>query len=377
MHRLTDISISAIKPPSSGQVVYGDHGSPLRLRVSTGGSKTFYVVVGQGRRHTIGRYGEVTLAHARDVARRIKAEKTLGRYAQNSLPVERAITEYLGQIVVRPNTRIYYERYLSKLEGKLADIGTGDINRVLDPLGRTSRNQALASYRAFFKWCIRRNYLEHSPVDKLTPAKTPPRTRLLTDDEIRSIWRACDPLEDHAPGPALSSTGLPGAFPAIVKLLILTGQRRNEIASLRAEYVKDSVCTLPSGLTKNKRDHAFPLGVCAVNIISSYAFKPGLLFPARGSRESPFNGWSKSKAALDRGLGSSVEPWTLHDLRRYFASTMARLGVRQEVTERLLNHRSGIISGIAAVYTLHDFMPEMRAAIEKYESFLHSIAVAG
>ena len=71
VHKLTDISISAIKPPSSGQVVYRDVGSPLQLRVSAGGSKTFYVVVGQGQRHTIGRYGEVTLAHARDVARRI------------------------------------------------------------------------------------------------------------------------------------------------------------------------------------------------------------------------------------------------------------------------------------------------------------------
>jgi hypothetical protein len=146
VHRLTDISISAIKPPSSGQVVYRDAGSPLQLRVSAGGSKTFYVVVGQGRRHTIGRFGEVTLAHARDVARRIKAEKTLGRYAHNSVPVERARAEYLGRIVVRSNTRAYYERYLKKLVGKLADIKTGDINRVLDALGTTSRNQALAAF---------------------------------------------------------------------------------------------------------------------------------------------------------------------------------------------------------------------------------------
>jgi len=305
-------------------------------------------VVGQGRRHTIGRFGEVTLAHARDVARRIKAEKTLGRYAHNSLPVERALTEYLGQIVVRPNTRIYYERYLKKLAGKLADIRTGDINRVLDALGTTSRNQALASYRAFFKWCIRRNYLEHSPVEKLTPLKTPPRSRLLVDDEIRSIWKACDHVEDRAPDPAFFPIGdrtnrLSGAFPAIVKLLILTGQRRNEIASLRVEFIKDGICTLPSGLTKNKRNHAFPVGACAADILSLCASKTGLLFPARGAQETPFNGWSKSKAALDRRLGDTVKPWTLHDLRRYFASSMAQHCSPAEIPQS--GHRAMLSKG--------------------------------
>jgi integrase len=381
VHRLTDISISAIRPPSSGQVVYRDAASPLQLRVSAGGSKTFYVVVGQGRRHTIGRFGEVTLAHARDVARRIKAEKTLGRYAQNSVPVERARAEYLGQILVRSNTRTYYERYLNKLTGKLTDLKTGDINRVLDALGTTSRNQALAAFRAFFKWCVRRNYLERSPVEKLTPTKTPPRTRLLTDDEIRSIWNACDDIETRALDDAGFSPNLdrttrsPGAFSTIVKLLILTGQRRNEIASLRAVHIKDGVCTLPSALTKNKRDHAIPLGACAISIISSHASRAGLLFPARGSRETSFNGWSKSKTALDRRLGRAVEPWTLHDIRRYYSSTMARLGVRLEVTERLLNHVSGTQSGVAGIYNRHTYFPEMREAVDSYERHIQQLVV--
>jgi integrase len=197
-------------------------------------------------------------------------------------------------------------------------------------------------------------------VEKLTPSKSPPRTRLLTDDEIRSIWGACDHLEDR---PLPDDAGFsplghriprsPGSFPAIVKLLILTGQRRNEIASLRAEHIKDGVCTLPSALTKNKREHAIPLGALAADILSSYAPKTGLLFPARGSRETPFNGWSKSKAALDQRL--TLEPWTLHDLRRYFSSTMARLGVRLEVTERLLNHVSGTQSGVAGIYNRHTY----------------------
>jgi integrase len=349
VHRLTDIAISAIKPPSSGQVVYRDAGSPLQLRVSAGGSKTFYVVVGQGRRHTIGRFGEVTLAHARDVARRIKAEKTLGRYTQNLMPVERARAEYLGHIVVRSNTRAYYERSLNKLTGRLTDIKTGDINRVLDALGTTSRNQALAAFRAFFRWCIRR--------------------------------KACDDSESRAPddtGSCLIADRIvrsPGAFSTITKLLILTGQRRNEIASLRVEYIKNDVCTFPSALTKNKRDHAIPLGACASSIISSHASKAGLLFPARGLRETPFNGWSKSKTALDRRLGKAVEPWTLHDIRRYYSSTMARLGVRLEVTERLLNHVSGTQSGVAGIYNRHTYLAEMREAVDIYERHIQQLVV--
>ena len=107
-------------------------------------------------------------------------------------------------------------------------------------------------------------------------------------------------------------------------------------------------------VTKNGREHTFPIGELAFSIIESSSAQHGLLFPARG-KQSPFAGWSKAKAALDRRLGEAVAPWTLHDIRRFYASTMARLGVKQEVTERLLNHRSGIISGIAAVYTLPEF----------------------
>jgi len=246
----------------------------------------------------------------------------------------------------------------------------------------SQRDHALVCIRVFFRWAISRGYLNADPTAGLQKTKSLPRTRLLTDDEIRSIWTACDHVDDRAPDADFSPITdhmirLPGAFSTIVKLLILTGQRRNEIASLRVEYIKDGICTLPSGLTKNKRDHAIPLGACGADILSSHASKIGLLFPARGSRETPFNGWSKSKAALDKRLGSSVEPWTLHDLRRYFASTMARLGVRQEVTKRLLNQRSGIVSGITAVYNQHSYFPEMREAIKKYESFLQSIGVTG
>jgi integrase len=95
----------------------------------------------------------------------------------------------------------------------------------------------------------------------------------------------------------------------------------------------------------------------------------GTLFPARGTNSSkPFSGWSKSKAALDKL--SAVSDWTLHDLRRTFATRLAELGVAPHVIERLLNHVTGTVSGVAAVYNRASYLAEMRAAIEVWEAYL-------
>src|SRR5215472_1575226 len=115
MPKLTDISLRNLSVPSSGQVTYDDDGSPLKVRVSQGGSKTFIVMLGSGRRHTIGRFGEVTLSQAREAARRLRAEKTLGRILPASVKLDDAITDYLADIRVRPNTMAYYKRNLARL----------------------------------------------------------------------------------------------------------------------------------------------------------------------------------------------------------------------------------------------------------------------
>ena len=147
------MSISAIKPPAAGQVVYKDAGSPLQLRVSAGGSKTFYVVVGQGRRHTIGRFGEVTLAQARDVARRIRAEKTLGKYQRHSITWEAAREKYLAHTKeqTRPKTYREYERILMlyfPFSGNLHDITKHEIVQRLTGIAAPSqRDHALVILR--------------------------------------------------------------------------------------------------------------------------------------------------------------------------------------------------------------------------------------
>lgn len=113
--RVTDITIRSIPLPASGQVTYDDEGSPLKLRISRGGAKTFIVMLGSGKRPTLGRWGEVSLSDAREPARRLRAQKTLGTILPSSVTIEKARGEYLKALTVRTSTRSYYERYLNKL----------------------------------------------------------------------------------------------------------------------------------------------------------------------------------------------------------------------------------------------------------------------
>ncbi len=171
-----------------------------------------------------------------------------------------------------------------------------------------SRRQAAHAFkdiRSFFNWCVPR-YLKSSPCAGLRPpTQNPPRTRVLSNEELRAVWNAA------------AAYGAP--FGSIVRLLILTGQRRGEIAALRSEWVKDDVIVFPAEITKNAREHVLPLGEIALAIIRQAALE-GLLFQARGS-DLPFSGFAASKKALDAKC--SIEPWTLHDLRRTFVTNLA------------------------------------------------------
>jgi integrase len=136
-------------------------------------------------------------------------------------------------------------------------------------------------------------------------------------------------------------------YGTIVQLLILTGQRLGEIAALRWEWIREGTVTFPAEITKNARASRIPLGMMARHIIERTPPHSPLLFPARGHATKPFNGFGASKESLDK---CEVENFAHHDLRRTFATGMARLGVRLEVTEKLLNHVSGSMGGIVGVY---------------------------
>ena len=162
---------------------------------------------------------------------------------------------------------------------------------------------------------------------------------------------------------------IPGHFSVIVRLLILTGMRRAECAALQTSWIQNETITLPKEVTKNGREHTFPL--CgAASLLLAETSTSGMLFPARLGSD-PFSGFSQSKKNLDKLL--NIAPWTLHDLRRTFATNLAQLGVAPHVIERLLNHVTGQISGVAAIYNRAKYFDEMAQAMQQWEARLVEI----
>jgi len=318
---------------------------------------------------TIGRYPIISLADARTEAKRILAERTLGRHRTRSIAWDEAQALFLASCDKknRPRTIKDYTRLLNRhfAFGKkyLSDITPQDITRKLDHLAETpaEQNHALVAVKIFFKWAHRRRYLEHSPCEGMQVAKRPTRERVLSEAELTTIYKAVSSGQD--------------TFSYIVELLILTGQRRTEIGSLKWEWINEAgrTITLPASITKNKRMHTFPYGSLVATILEGLPHTSEYVFPAsrsivRGKRTTCFNGWPKGKATFDQRC--VIAPWTLHDLRRTYATTHASIGTPPHIVERLLNHASGTISGVAAIYNRFQYMDEMRAAVDVFDARL-------
>ena len=291
------------------------------------------------------------------------AEKTLGRLRPQSIAFPAAVEEFLDEKATRrrPITVADHKRHLRLLgfNSALADIRQEDLARKLKNLTRSEFNHRLACAKTFFAWAAKKRYITENPTIGFTPHTIASRSRVLTDAELRAVWTAAEHTEGH--------------FRTIVRLLILTGMRRGECAALQATWVQDSTITLPKEATKNGREHTFPVGVMGVSILADTLPEdgPSLLFPARGKPTTPFNGWSKSKTVIDKR--ANIAPWTLHDLRRTFATNLAQMGVAPHIVERLINHVTGTISGVAAIYNRHAYMDEMRAATDAWENRLSFI----
>ena len=360
--RLTDISIRNLKSEDAATAIfYDDSLSGFGVRVSEGGTKSFILTHGRRRqRETIGRVGIISLQDARAEAKRRLAEYTLGREKPRSIGWSDALEKYLAEVEVtcKPRTHEDYEYFLKRYvrygDTRVSDISPHDILSTITRLAHTPavQHRTYTVLRAFLRWAHRQHYLDRDPMERMqAPAPSTPRDRILTNDELKRVW--------HAAGD--------GTYGKIVKLLILTGQRRGEVTGLTGGMVGADAITLPTDYTKNGRQHVLPLGTIAKQILGRPRASAELYFPARG-KKTPFNGFSKAKRQLDTACGFS--DWTVHDLRRTFASGLASIGVTLPVIERLLNHVSGSFGGIVGVYQRYDFMPEMRAAIVAWEAHL-------
>ena len=331
--RLTDLSVRSLAAPATGSITYFDDTVPgLGLRVSAGGTRAYTLVYGPSRtRAAIGRVGVISLKDARTKAKAIVAQHTLGAIGRQSPTFEVTLDDFEKSVEKKNKDRTAKEtmRLLKKhflppwRHHRLDTITASTVSNILDRMKDTpsEANHAFAAIRLFFNWAVRRELAVRSPCTALQAPTSPVfRERVLTDEELKEIL-AWAKLECSA-------------FAAIVQLLILTGQRRGEIGALEGSMVDftTKTITLPSRLTKNKREHRFPFGTTAEAILREY-HREGFLFPA-GESDNSFSAWSKSKTALDNATGTNE--WTLHDLRRSFATRLAALGTPIHVTEKLL-----------------------------------------
>lgn len=338
--------------------------------------RTWIVMRGQERRRiSIGHYPDLPLSEARKEAKKLLAEPHV---SSKRITFEDAYDTFKTDYIARRKERTQkdYRRmiethFLPGLKSKRMDAVTGDmITSITDKLADTPSEQAhaLAVCRIFFRWARRppRKYISINPLEGIQIAKSKRRKRILSDAELRAVWFAAGELE--------------GEFGDIVRLLILMGQRRGETAALADCFYSPNAqtVTLPETLTKNNREHTFPVGPMASQIIHRKVQEKRenrLLFPARGpvkEGERSFSGWSKCKMALDKI--ANIPHWTLHDLRRTFRTNLGRLQVRPDIGERLVNHITAR-TDMEDTYDLWTYMPEMREAMEKWETFVQGVCI--
>jgi integrase len=367
MH-LTDLSLRTLKAPERGQITYVDDTLPgFGVRVSREGVKSFVLVHGRSRtRVTLGRYPLLSLSQARGTAKKILAERTLGRHAPQTTTFETALTQYLAVAEKKNKASTFYSKkrlldvhFLPRFRHhKLTEITAADIARKLDDLSDTpsEARHAYVALHTFFRWCERRHYVDSSPCNRMeAPRHHVSRARVLTDGELKIV----------ASKAILGAT----AFHKIATLLLLTGQRRGQIAALRGEWIDRTSRTIlfPPAVMKSNREHQVPYGPKAAAILHELP-ETGLLFPAEGT-DKPFNAFSKPKIAFDKECGATG--WTLHDLRRTMRTALARLKVAPHVAERILDHRLG--TEVEAIYDRYLYLDEMREAIERWEEHIAAL----
>jgi integrase len=380
--RLTKSAIDDL-PALAKDTLYWDAGLPgFGVKVTPKGRKVFlvlYRVAGAGsrlRKYTIGPFGRVTLPMARAQAQKIFAARLDGRdpaeekrESRRRLVVDRIddlvetfIREHVSQIgTSRRITNLLRREVIPSWGTKsIHDIKKRD---VIDLVSTVTQRNAHAGYRllktlkTFFRWCVGRAVIDFSPAEGVPSGRREvSRDRVLTDQELAAVIQA--------------ARKMPWPYGGIVEFLALTGQRREEVAQLKPQEIDESARTLtiPAERTKNKRAHIVHLSEPAWAIIAGRLNGDYVFATSSGNH---FQTFGKAKRDLDKLC--SISGWRLHDLRRTIVSGMARLGVPPHVADKILNHQSGTISGVAAVYQRHEFLTERKDALDRWGTHISHI----
>jgi integrase len=366
-------------------VFWDDDIAGFGLRIRKGGTRTWiyrYRIGTRQRSIALGDAKAVPLTLARTNAGQLQAKVRLGgdpaldketARVQADNAVGPLINQYLidRQADWRPNSLrqvklhlLHHAKRLHKLP--ISAVSQRDMSSLLADIAKehpVTANRVRSSLAKFFSWVIRAGIqLPAGNVASFTePKKEKSRERVLTDAEIRAVWRACG-NDDHG---------------AILRLLLLTGQREAEIGGLRWDEVFGDRIVLPGERTKNKRPHVVPLSAPAQAILNGLRIVGRtLVFGLTDSRG--FQGWAIAKRRLDKRIangGAPLPPWVVHDLRRTVATKMAELGVQPHIVEAVLNHVSGHKAGVAGVYNRAAYAEEKREALNLWAE--HVLEVAG
>lgn len=382
--KLTTTAIRSLTlPPGKNDKTFFDADLPgFGLRLRAGGSRTWlvqYAVRGKTRRMVLGSPAALDPGKARAMAKDLLAAVRLGRDpASERLEARARILETLGSLLPRylarqkarlkPRSYKENERHLlihakslhahsvSAIDRRMVAILIG---KVAEASGPTAANRVRASLSAFFAWAMREGLIENNcVVNTNKAAEAGPRVRVLEDSELARIWQAAGNNQ----------------FGAVIRLLMLTGARRDEVASLRWSEVnlKDALISLPAARTKSGRAHEIPLTPPALEILRAQPRREReLVF---GTGEGGFQLNDASKRRLDVRIAASGKPlahWVLHDFRRTMSTRLHEtLGIAPHVVEALLGHVSGHRAGVAGVYNRSLYRVEKRRALEIWADHL-------
>jgi integrase len=379
--RLTATTIRSLSLPAgtADKVFFDDDVPGFGIRLRAGGSQTWlfqYRFGAKHRRMTFGRVSAMSIERARQTARdlyaqvrlggdpagdkreaRARAAETFGWAMESFLAHQerrlkrRSLVEV--QRHMRVNARPLHHLELAKVDRRSI---AAQLTRLAEMRGAVTANRARATWSSFFSWCAREGLIDTNPAALTNVRHEASRERVLTDNELRSIWRA---LQDDDYGD-------------IIRLLMLTGARRTEIAGLSWPEIdfEKGVITLPPSRTKNGRENVIPMAAAVRAILEARPKLHGRDF-LFGRGAGGFTGWSCCKGRLDAAAG--IKDWTPHDLRRTMATKMAdELGQTPHIIEAVLNH-VGHKVGVHGVYNRAAYLPEKKQALALWADHVMAI----
>jgi integrase len=377
---LTAASVRAAKPREHKRRLEWDGVCPgLALRITSRGVKSFVLVTRYGGKLvwvTLGRHPAISLQTARVLAREGLERIARGehpRVAKRSAPradagtVETAIGRFVHEWCKPRNRRWYEQERLLKAcvlphwgSRPLAEISRGDVVTLTDALAArtpTQANRTLSLLKTLFVWALDRDLIPaHPAVGLRPPGAEHRRTRTLTDDELRAIWRAC------------STLAYPWGF--AMQLMILTATRRSEVGTSEwDEFVfTDRLWTIPPERSKTKLAVVVPLSPLAMDVLAQCPRLDGCrhVFATRGRK--PITGWAEVVVRV--ATLSQVSGWSPHDFRRTARTGLSKLGVPTDIAERALGH---VIGGVRARYDLYAYLPEKRDALDRWAQHVATV----